>query len=150
MKYIRKHIDEGIKLPSMSKQQKVTVEDIANANSNYVKTVVIPRIFNDVFNKHKELKAVSPTYTETKIWLFQILQEDGQSDFSPSIVNVTSSQGKYIVTLGIYHQLPYKTIYVDGVCVPLVCNDSIMLIAGLCKYEILAQHNDIISDINFI
>lgn len=149
MKYIRKHINEGVKLPS-KQQQKVSLEDITKANSNYIKTVVIPQIFNDVFNKHKELKAVSPTYTATKIWLFQILQEDGQSDFSPSIVKVTPSQGKYIVTLGIYYQLPRKTIYIDGVCVPLECNDSIMLIAGLCKYEILAQHNDIISDINFI
>lgn len=155
MKYIRKHINEAVRLPSRTQQSTISLTDIANANANYIKNVLIPRIFNDAFNKNKILKLSGSPETTTVSYAYNLLaipQKDGQNDFSPSIVNVTPLQGKYIVTIAIALNSSECNVRDDdgsyGACIALYCNKFIKSLIRVCNT--ISKHNDIISDINFV
>ena len=152
MKYIRKYINEAVKLPT-AKRSNVSLDDISHANANYIKTVVIPQIFNDAFNKNKILKLVgSPEICPVDYGyeLLTIPSKDGQVDFSPSIVNMTPLQGKYIVTIALCAKegVVINDDDSNGAYIILLCNKFIKSLIRVCNT--ISKHNDIISDINFV
>lgn len=108
MKYIRKYINEGVKLPS-SEQRKVNFNDIKSANESYIKDVIIPDIINDAFNTSEmysilnELAAnailiVCCPYTGSKQF---------ERDFSPNIVNIVNVGNTYEIHFGVFNITSY-------------------------------------------
>lgn len=144
MKYIRKHIDEGIKLPS--KQQKnVTLEDIANVNLEYFKTHVFPDMLNQEFNRFRDLKLDLTIDNYNIPRLYNVKSENNTRDFSPSIANVVKSSTAYTITLAVY----IDDIGVDG-STYIICKDSYTpKLIQACKNIISNSHN-LIEHINFV
>lgn len=144
MKYIRKHIDEGVKLPS--KQQKnVTVEDVENANLEYFKTHVFPDMLNQEFNRFSELRLDLTIDNYNIPRLYNVKSENGTRDFSPSIVNAVKSSTAYTITLAVY----IDDIEIDG-STYIICKDSYTpKLLQACKNIISNSHN-LIEHINFV
>lgn len=144
MKYIRKHIDEGIKLPS--KQQKnVTLEDIANVNLEYSKTRVFPDMLNQELNRFSDLRLDLTLDNYNIPRLYNVKSENGTRDFSPSIANIVKSSTAYTITLAVY----IDDVSVDGsTCI--ICKDNyIPKLLQACK-NIISNSHDLIEHINFV
>lgn len=144
MKYIRKHIDEGIKLPS--KQQKnVTLEDIANVNLEYFKTHVFSDMLNQELNRFSELRLDLTIDNYNIPRLYNVKSENGTRDFSPSIANIVKSSTAYTITLAVY----IDDVSVDGsTCI--ICKDNyIPKLLQACK-NIISNSHDLIEHINFV
>lgn len=144
MKYIRKHIDEGIKLPS--KQQKnVTLEDIANVNLEYFKTHFFPDMLNQELNRFSELRLDLTIDNYNIPRLYNVKSENGTRDFSPSIVNIVKSSTAYTITLAVY----IDDVSVDGsTCI--ICKDNYTpILLKACK-NIISNSHGLIEHINFV
>lgn len=144
MKYIRKHIDEGIKLPS--KQQKnVTLEDIANVNLEYSKTRVFPDMLNQELNRFSDLRLDLTLDNYNIPRLYNVKSENGTRDFSPSIANIVKSSTAYTITLAVY----IDDVSVDGsTCI--ICKDNyIPKLLQACK-NIISNSHGLIEHINFV
>ena len=144
MKYIRKNINEGVKLPS--KQQKnVTLEDIANVNLEYFKTHFFPDMLNQELNRFSELRLDLTLDNYNIPRLYNVKSENGTRDFSPSIVNIVKSSTAYTITLAVY----IDDVSVDG-STRIICKDNYTpILLKACK-NIISNSHGLIEHINFV
>lgn len=111
MKFVRKHINEAVRLPSAGSQKKITLADIRNVNDSYYRQQIY-RVINKVLNTSETTRYThGPTedwhsiYFTTNI-TFPHEKTEGKYkyDFSPAILDITavgSAEPKYNVQLAI-------------------------------------------------
>ena len=142
MKFIRKHINESVKLPS-KEQRIVTLDNIKSANESYIKNDVIPDIINSAFN----MAGVYATFHHLAALgvLIACYPYEGmkpfQRDFSPNIIDIVNVGNKYEIHFGVFNIRPMY--------------DSIKVISYINAFnsilnEICEKNSDYISDIKLV
>lgn len=153
MKYIKKYINEAVKLPTKN-QQKISLNDIISINRSYIKDIAKKEVI-DKFNEELDKIIDIGKYTNNLV-IPCVKHTDGSYDYSPAVVDVSCNNldKKIVVTIALFccnnfisHMRDIKTSMVD---LTLQTWDASKLISINKFLNSIVYNSNILDDINII
>lgn len=156
MKYIRKCINEAVKLPTKNRQ-KLSLNDIISINTSYIKDIAKKEVI-DKFNEELD-KNIDMSKLTNNLVIPCVKHTDGSCDYSPAVVDVScnnldDTDKTIVVTIALFccnnfisHMHDIKTSLVD---LTLQTWDVSKLISINKFLNSIVYNSNVLADINII